>query len=69
MPELIEASGQSKTPTLQNGDFVVADFDIEEFETAMFKNPQEANKLGLAWTLDEIERFLLQRIYPTIKFL
>tara|TARA_B100001093_G_C26661955_1_gene942222 strand:+ start:82 stop:348 length:267 start_codon:yes stop_codon:yes gene_type:complete len=48
MPELIEASGQSKTPTLQNGDFVVADFDIEEFETAMVKNPQEANKLGLA---------------------
>lgn len=48
MPELMEASGQSKTPTLQNGDFVVADFDIEEFETAMVKNPQEANKLGLA---------------------
>ena len=48
MPELIEASGQSKTPTLQNGGFVVADFDIEEFETAMVKNPQEANKLGLA---------------------
>jgi monothiol glutaredoxin len=48
MPELLEASGQSKTPTLMNGDFVVADFDIEEFETAMIKNPQEANKLGLA---------------------
>jgi hypothetical protein len=40
-------SGQSKTPTLQNGDFVVADFDIEEFEDAMSKNPEEAKKLGL----------------------
>ena len=47
MPELIEISGQSKTPTLQNGEFVVADFDIEEFEEAMSKNPVEAKKLGL----------------------
>ena len=47
MPELIEISGQSKTPTLQNGDFIVADFDIDEFEDAMSKNPQEAKRLGL----------------------
>ena len=47
MPELIEISGQSKTPTLQNGEFVVADFDIEEFEETMSKNPEEAKKLGL----------------------
>ena len=47
MPELIEISGQSKTPTLQNREFVVADFDIEEFEEAMSKNPEEAKKLGL----------------------
>ena len=47
MPELIEISGQSKTPTLQNGEFVVADFDIEEFEEAISKNPEEAKKLGL----------------------
>ena len=47
MPELIEISGQSKTPTLQNGDFIVADFDIDEFEEAMSKNPEEANRLGL----------------------
>ena len=47
MPELIEISGQSKTPTLQNGEFVVADFDIEEFQEAMSKNPEEAKKLGL----------------------
>ena len=47
MPELVEISGQSKTPTLQNGDFIVADFDIDEFEDAMSKNPEEAKRLGL----------------------
>ena len=47
LPELIEISGQSKTPTLQNGDFIVADFDLDEFECAMSKNPEEAKKLGL----------------------
>ena len=46
MSELIEISGQSKTPTLQNGSFVVADFDIGEFEDAMKQNPDEASKLG-----------------------
>ena len=47
MPELIEISGQSKTPTLQNGEFIVADFDLDEFEEAMSENPAEAKKLGL----------------------
>ena len=47
MPELVEISGQSKTPTLQNEDFIVADFDIDEFEEAMSKNPEEAKRLGL----------------------
>ena len=44
--ELLEISGQSKTPTLQNGEFVVAEFDIAEFEDAMSTNPDEAKKLG-----------------------
>lgn len=48
MPELLKISGQSKTPTLQNEDFVVADFDIEEFEQAMSENPTEAKELGFA---------------------
>jgi glutaredoxin len=47
MSDLLEVSGQSKTPTLQNGEFVVADFDIGEFKDAMSKNPEEAKKLGL----------------------
>ena len=47
MKELLEISGQSKTPTLRNGDFVVADFYIQEFEDAMAQNPDESKKLGL----------------------
>ena len=47
MSELIEISGQSKTPTLQNGDFIVPDFDLDEFEEAMSKKPEEDVKLGL----------------------
>ena len=48
MPELEEVSGQTKTPTLKNGDFVVADFDVDEFKQALRENPEEAKKLGLS---------------------
>ena len=47
LPELVEVSGQSKTPTLKNGDFVVADFDVDEFKQALRENPDEANKLEI----------------------
>ena len=47
MPELEAVSGQSKTPTLKNGDFVVADFDVNEFKDALRANPAEAKKLGI----------------------
>ncbi len=46
MHELQACSGQMKTPTLKNGDFVVSDFDIDEFKQAMLNNPLEAKKLG-----------------------
>ena len=45
MNELIEISGQSMTPTFKHGDFVVADFDLEEFETALEQNPAAKNNL------------------------
>ena len=48
MSELQEISGQTKTPTLKNGDFVVADFDVDEFKQALKENPDEAKKLGLS---------------------
>ena len=47
MNELIEISGQIKTPNMKTGDFVVADFDLNEFEEDIRKNPEEAEKLGL----------------------
>lgn len=49
MSELESISGQTKTPTLKNGDFVVADFDVEEFKTALRESPQEASKLGIVF--------------------
>ena len=48
MPELLEVSGQTKTPTLKNGEFVVADFDVEEFKQSLHENPEEAQKLGFS---------------------
>lgn len=47
MAELEAISGQTKTPTLKHGDFVVADFDIGEFEAALAENPQAKAALGL----------------------
>ncbi len=47
MAELEAISGQTKTPTLKHGDFVVADFDIGEFEAALAENPSAKEALGL----------------------
>ena len=47
MEDLLSCSGQNKTPTLKNGNFVVADFDIDEFKQSMLENPNEARKLGI----------------------
>lgn len=47
MNDLMDASGQTKTPTLQHNDFVVADFDLEEFEIALAENPEAKDRLGL----------------------
>ena len=47
MDELFAVSGQTKTPTLKHEDFVVADFDLDEFETALTRNPEAKAKLGL----------------------
>ena len=40
MNELVAASGQTKTPTLKHGEFVVPDFDIDELESALAQNPE-----------------------------
>ena len=43
--ELVEVSGQSMTPTFKHGDFVVSDFDLEEFEAALDQNPEAKKNL------------------------
>ena len=53
MDELLAVSGQTLTPTLKNGDFVVADFDLQEFEQALSANPEEAEKLGFQKTVSK----------------
>ena len=45
--ELEQISGQTMTPTLKHGDFLVKDFDLDELEQALAQNPQTAKKLGL----------------------
>ena len=47
MKELVEVSGQSMTPTFKHGDFLVADFDVDEFETALEQNPKAKNNLKM----------------------
>ncbi len=47
LKELEQISGQTKTPTLKHGDFMVKDFDLDEFEQALAQNPQAAKKLGM----------------------
>ncbi len=47
MKELVEVSGQSMTPTFKHGDFMVADFDLEEFEAALERNPEAKKNLKL----------------------
>lgn len=42
-----EVSGQTLTPTFEYRDFVVADFDIGEFEAAINKRPEIKEELGL----------------------
>ena len=46
--DLEQISGQTMTPTLKHGDFLVKDFDLDELEQALAENPQAAKELGLA---------------------
>lgn len=48
MEQLMEISGQSKTPTFVYGDFVVADFDVGEFQAAINLAPAIKAELALS---------------------
>jgi len=44
---MVEISGQSKTPTLEYGDFVVADFSVNELTDELEQVPEIKKELGL----------------------
>ncbi|MGF1482815.1 MAG: glutaredoxin family protein [Opitutales bacterium] len=47
MEELQRVSGQTYTPTLKYGDFMVKDFSVEEFQAAVDAAPDVKKELGL----------------------
>lgn len=46
MQRMVEISGQSLTPTFEYGDFVVADFSVDEFLDEIEQVPEIKKKLG-----------------------
>ena len=46
MQRMLEVSGQTKTPTFELGDFIVADFDVQEFLDALEQEPEIKKLLG-----------------------
>ncbi|WP_309397594.1 glutaredoxin family protein [Cerasicoccus maritimus] len=53
MQRMIEISGQSLTPTFEYGDFVVADFSVDEFVDEVAEEPEVRRRLGLADHLED----------------
>lgn len=49
---MIEVSGQSLTPTFEFGEFIVADFSVEEFQDEIAQVPEIAQKLGFGQSED-----------------
>jgi glutaredoxin len=47
MDQMVEHSGQTKAPTFVLGDFVVADFDVNEFRAAVELAPKVKAHLGI----------------------
>ncbi|MGF1531543.1 MAG: glutaredoxin family protein [Puniceicoccaceae bacterium] len=47
MQQMVALSGQTKTPTFEYGDFVVADFDVNEFLAELEEFPEVKADLGL----------------------
>lgn len=49
---MIEVSGQSLTPTFEWGDFVVADFSVDEFLSELEQAPEVKKALGFGFEED-----------------
>ena len=48
MNAMITLSGQTKTPTFEYEDFIVADFDVDEFLAELREFPEIGKKLGIS---------------------
>lgn len=48
MDAMVAVSGQTKTPTLEYEDFMVADFDVDEFLAELSEFPEIRQKLGIS---------------------
>lgn len=47
MDAMVSVSGQTKTPTFEYEDFIVADFDVHEFLAELNEFPEVRQSLGL----------------------
>ncbi len=48
LARMIEISGQSKTPTFEFEDFIVADFSVDELLDQLRERPDIQSRLGIA---------------------
>jgi glutaredoxin len=48
MDAMVAVSGQTKTPTFEYEDFVVADFSVDEFLAELSEFPEVRHKLGIS---------------------
>jgi len=48
MDAMVAVSGQTKTPTFEFDEFMVADFDVDEFLAELNEFPEIRQKLGIA---------------------
>jgi len=48
MDAMVNISGQTKTPTFEYDDFVVADFSVDEFLAELNEFPEIRQKLGIS---------------------
>lgn len=48
MDAMVAVSGQTKTPTFEYEDFVVADFSVDEFLAELSEFPEVRQKLGIS---------------------
>ncbi len=48
MQRMVAVSGQTRTPTFEYEDFIVADFDLDEFRAELEEMPEVQIRLGLA---------------------